>query len=259
MKIAQISDLHLTVDGQPLYGRVDTETAWRHALQRAISLGPDWLVLTGDLAEGGQESAYRRLRDSLAACPCPYALLPGNHDDRATLREVFPEQPWSSGDLCCQRREGEGGWLLLLDATVPGSEYGEFGEAQESWLSRQMARGWPSLLFMHQPPFAVGIDYMDSIRCRGEDALRRLLAEYPQQQVEAILCGHIHRSVFTTFAGHPALVAPSPAHQIAIDAGPLAWTPEPGGFLWHDWQPGARLLTHVVPVLVAPRYPYGEP
>ncbi|MGE5386175.1 MAG: phosphodiesterase [Betaproteobacteria bacterium] len=256
MKIAQISDLHLTADGQPLYGRVDTETAWRQALSRALALGPDWLVLTGDLAEGGHKSAYRRLRDSLADCPCPYALLPGNHDDRAALREVFADQPWSPGDLCSQRREGDGGWLLLLDVTIPGCDGGEFGSEQESWLGRQLARGWPSLLFMHQPPFAVGIEYMDRIRCRGEDALRRLLAEYPQQQVEALLCGHIHRAVSTTFAGHPALVAPSPAHQIDIEPGPLAWTPEPGGFLWHDWRPGERLLSHLVPVLAAEKFPY---
>ncbi len=257
MKIAQLSDLHLTADGRPLYGQVDTENAWRQALARAISLRPDWLILTGDLAEGGQESAYLRLRQSLADCPCPYALLPGNHDDRATLRAVFPDQPWNSEELCCQRREGERGWLLLLDATVPGCEHGEFGELQERWLSRQLARGWPSLLFMHHPPFAVGIDYMDGIRCRGEEGLRNLLALYPQQQVEAVLCGHIHRSVFTTFAGRPAVVAPAPAHQIAIDTGPLAWTPEPGGFLWHDWRPGERLLTHVVPVEAAPRHIYG--
>jgi len=257
MKIAQISDLHLTADGAPLYGRVDTEGAWQQALQRAVSLKPDWLILTGDLAEGGQESAYLRLRASLEAAGCPYALLPGNHDDRATLKAVFSEQPWASGELCCQRIEGEKGWLLLLDATVPGSEHGEFGEAQERWLARQMSRGWPSLLFMHHPPFEVGIPYMDGIRCRGEDALRRLLAEYPQQQVEAILCGHTHRTVSTTFAGHPALVAPSPAHQIAIEPGPLAWTPEPGGFLWHDWQPGERLLTHLVPVRLAEKHPYG--
>lgn len=244
MKIAQLSDLHLTSDGVPLYGEVDTEAALLKALTRAAAFSPDLLLLTGDLAEGGETSAYHRLRGYLERFGAPYLLLPGNHDRREALREVFPDQGWEgrADGLCCHRVDMGEGTLLLLDVTVPGKEYGDFGAAQRAWLDAYCPADRPVLLAQHHPPFAVGIPFMDAIRCRGEAEEAAWLERHPS--VEVLLCGHIHRYVTTGFAGRPAFVAPSPAHQIALEPGPLAYTLEPGGFLLHTWMPGQRWLTH---------------
>lgn len=248
MRIAQLSDLHLTDDGHPLYGHVDTEGAARAACRAVARLAPaaDLLLLTGDLANGGAVQAYRRLKGWLAELGMPYALIPGNHDSRTGLREVFSEQDWSVGDQCCRRLDYAKGSLLLLDTLIPGAEEGAVGEQQMEWLHRACPIDRPVLLAMHHPPFTVGIPGMDAIRCRGEAALQDWLAG--RANVEALLCGHVHRFVATTFAGRPALVAPSPAHQIVFGPGPLAYTLEPGGFLVHDWQPGERLTSHYLPV-----------
>jgi 3',5'-cyclic AMP phosphodiesterase CpdA len=111
------------------------------------------------------------------------------------------------------------------------------------------------LLALHHPPFTVGIAGMDAIRCRGEDRLAGWLARH--DGVEALLCGHVHRFVSTTFADRPAITAPSPAHQIALQDGPLAYTLEGGGYLLHEWLPGERLLSHYVPAQVGPTQVYG--
>lgn len=257
MRIVQLSDLHLTGDARPLYGTVDTEAALHTALTRAAALRPvpDLLVISGDLANGAA-AAYGRLHAALAGLPFPSALMPGNHDGRDELRRAFPAQAWSGDPLCCQCLEREGGRLLLLDSTIPGEEAGEVGEAQLRWLEAACRDERPALLFMHHPPFAIGIPGMDAIRCRGEDGLRDWLAGKPQ--VEALLCGHVHRHASTTFAGRPALTAPSTAHQIALQDGPLAYTEEAGGFLVHDWQPGARLLTLYLPSAAAPVHVYRD-
>ena len=256
MRIAQLSDLHLTPDGQPLYGRVDCEAALHAALARIGSLQPrpDLLLLSGDLANVGDLPTYRRLRQALAATAIPYVVMPGNHDARGALREAFPEQQWQGDPLCCLRRECGDGLLLCLDTLVPGEEYGHLGPAHVAWLEQAAESGRPTLLCLHHPPFAVGIAGMDAIRCGGAIELAEWLVGRPE--VAALLCGHVHRFVSTTFAGRPALVAPSPAHQIALQDGPLAYTLEAGGFLVHDWLPGRSLASHYLPVTSAPVYVY---
>lgn len=258
MRIAQLSDLHLTPDGRPLYGRVDCEGALHAALARIAALRPlpELLLLSGDLANAGDQATYRRLRQALEKTVLPWLVMPGNHDAREALREVFPDQRWEAEPLCCQRWEGAGGRLLCLDTLVTGEEHGEIGPEQMDWLKEAANPRQPTLLCLHHPPVAVGIAGMDAIRCRGEDLLSAWLTTRPE--IEGLLCGHVHRFVSTAFAGRPALVAPSPAHQIALQEGPLAYTLEPGGFLVHDWRPGLSLTSHLVPVASAPVYVYPD-
>lgn len=257
MRIVQLSDLHLTSDGSLLYGRVNTWAAFAAAVIRVQALAPkaDFLLLTGDLANDGDLPTYRRLADRLRALGIPYAVMPGNHDRRGAMREGFPAQAWNAGELCCQSVDLGGGRLMLLDTLVPGEEWGEVSSAQLAWLEA-ISGGRPALLAMHHPPFAIGISGMDAIRCREEERLATWLQGRPE--VAAVLCGHVHRFVATSFAGRPALTAPSPVHQIAIADGPLAWTEEPGGFLLHEWDPGAPLVTHYVPIAAAPAYRYED-
>jgi len=255
MRIVQLSDLHLS--SQPLYGVVDTLAALQLALRRLAALpAPDLLLLSGDLTSAGRREEYALLRSLLAGLPFPCALLPGNHDDRDQLRAAFCEQAWAPPPLCCQRIDLDGGTLLLLDCIVPGEEWGEVGALQIARRESACPQRRPVLLALHHPPFCVGIAGMDRIRCRGDAPLAGWLARH--EQVEALLCGHVHRFVSTTFAGRPAIVAPSPAHQIALQDGPLAYTLEPGGFLLHDWLPGQRLCSHCLPVAASPTQCYGD-
>jgi len=228
MRIVQLSDLHLS--SQPLYGVVDTLAALQLALRRLAALpAPDLLLLSGDLTSAGRREEYALLRSLLAGLPFPCALLPGNHDDRDQLRAAFCEQAWAPPPLCCQRIDLDGGTLLLLDCIVPGEEWGEVAAPQIDWLESACPQRRPVLLALHHPPFCVGIAGMDRIRCRGDAPLAR-----------------------------PAIVAPSPAHQIALQDGPLAYTLEPGGFLLHDWLPGQRLCSHCLPVAASPTQCYGD-
>ncbi len=255
MWIAHLSDLHLTADDQPLYGRVYTRSAFCLALERIAGLKrqPDLLLLTGDLANGADGRAYRFLQQQLIQLGLPFCLLPGNHDGRETMAEVFPGAfaGWQGRVGYLDLPEGR---LLLLDTSVPGKEWGSVTKDEVARLEG-LLQG-PVLLAMHHPPFAVGIPGMDRIACRGE--VQSLGQRLGQRGVEGLLCGHVHRHVSTCFHGIPAQVAPSPAHQIALDAGPLAYTLEPGGFLLHDWEPGRHLISHYLPVQAAPVHVYAE-
>ncbi|KAB2928302.1 MAG: phosphodiesterase [Dechloromonas sp.] len=254
MRIAQLSDLHLR-PGR-LSSGVDPWAAWQMALERLAGLLPavDLLLLTGDLADDGARDTYRLLAASLRASGLPYALLPGNHDLRDELRNVFRDQAWSHAELACQRVDCGDRSLLLLDSVVPGEEGGDFGERHAAWLAENCPLGRPVLLAMHHPPLAVGIAGMDRINCAGGERLADWLSE--RTNVEAVLCGHVHRLVIASLAGRPVIAAPSTVHQIALQDGPLAFTPEPAGLLVHDWEPGQSLRTHYLPLAAAPVVAY---
>lgn len=256
MRIVQLSDLHLR-DG-PLYSAVDPWLAWNQALSRVAGLlpRPELLLLSGDLADDGLPDTYRRLAASLGESGIDFAVLPGNHDQRQALRAAFPDQPWGHPFLACQRVDRGDCSLLLLDTLIPGCEAGEFSAEQLAWLEENCPTGRRTIIVMHHPPFAVGIEGMDRIACADGERLAQWLAGRPQ--VEALLCGHVHRHVTSCFAGRLALTAPSTVHQIALQDGPLAWTCEPGAMLVHDWLPGQPLRTHYLPLLAAPVVVYAD-
>ena len=92
---------------------------------------------------------------------------------------------------------------------------------------------------------------MDAQNCFGADGLENVLRRHPQ--VLATVCGHVHRTVLTTFAGRAAAIGPSPAHAVSLDLrpdGPPTFTMEPPALLLHVWDPSApgRLATHWLPI-----------
>lgn len=259
MLIAQISDLHLLPGGAPWRGKIDTASMLAAAIARlnALRPRPDLVVLSGDLADSGGAETYLALREQLAALELPYALMPGNHDDRVALREAFPEQAFVGDPLCCQQIQTPAGDLLLLDTTVHRRSHGKFDDAHHDWLARSLRPGVPTLLFLHHPPFATGIGGMDGIALHDAERLAGWLATQPN--ICGLFCGHVHRPVFTQWAGKPVVIAPSTAHQIALDLdGPatgLRYTLEPPGLLLIRWT-GAAPVVHVLPVAAAATYDY---
>jgi 3',5'-cyclic AMP phosphodiesterase CpdA len=259
MHIVQLSDLHLRAPGQRLYGQIDTAGFLAAAIERVNALAPQpaCVVLSGDLVDRGAAVEYAHLRQHLSRLQVTWHLMPGNHDDRAALRTAFPEQAWTGDPLCCQRIDLDGLCLLLLDTTVPGEEGGAIGETQLAWLEAACPLGVPCLLFLHHPPVAVGLAGMDRIGLTGAGRLADWLATRPN--VRQLAAGHVHRMIASEFAGRPLVVAPSPAHQIALDlsgdAETLAWCREPGGFVVHCFD-GARFVSHYVPALPAETVPY---
>ncbi len=66
--------------------------------------------------------------------------------------------------------------------------------------------------------------------------------------VERLICGHVHRPIHTRFAGTIASVCPSPAHQVALDlreGGPSAWALDPPAFQLHRFTPQIGLVSHL--------------
>jgi Icc protein len=253
MIIAQITDLHACAPGKLCNEVVDTNAMLGAAVETLLALKPlpDVVLATGDLVEFGQPEEYAVLRDALARLAMPIYLIPGNHDDRANLRAAFDAPYWPAGELLSYVVEDHPVRLVALDTLVPGSGEGEVGAAQLDWLQAVLAAQprRPTVIFMHHPPFATGIDHMDRIGCRDGAALAAVVSRHPQ--VERVLCGHHHRAIQTRFAGTIGSVAPSVAHQMLLDlrdGAPSGFVLEPPGLHLHCWTAASGVVTHQVAI-----------
>jgi len=255
MLIAQLSDPHLRPKGVPYQGMVDSNAMFEAAIAQVNALlpAPDLVIVSGDIAEEGQPSEYGLARELLARLRQPWLAIPGNHDEREAFRRAFADYGFVSPNGPLHVSAGGHGPLrvLGLDITVPGLHHGDFDDAAALWLEKELAAEphRPTLVMMHQPPFACGIPYVDDYWCRNGERLAALIARFPN--VERVACGHVHRFMQVRFGGTLLCTAPATSTAIALrlrqDAEPASYL-EPPAFLLHHWKEDAGLVTHWVPI-----------
>jgi Icc protein len=256
MLIAQASDLHVCAPSRTLGGGVDTNAMARACVRALLAQRPrpDALLLSGDLVDAGGPLEYRHLLDLLSPIGWPIYPVAGNHDERVALREAFGLRMGPHRDAMAdflQYAVDLGPLrLLVLDTVVPRQPHGALCAQRLGWLKDRLAEDdRPVVIAMHHPPFATGIAHMDAMGLlEGAAALEALVAAHPR--VQALLCGHLHRSIQVRFGGSLASVCPSAAHQIALNlmaSGADGFVMEPPAFQLHLWH-AQRLVSHTVPI-----------
>ncbi len=263
MLIAQITDIHIGFDA----GNAEEENVRRlRAVVARLALGPnrpDLVLLSGDLTEFGDPASYARLVELLAPLDLPMRVMTGNHDQRAPLLAAFPDTPTQGGFV--QYVEDLGRLrLIALDTLEPGRHGGAFCEARARWLAETLAAApdLPTLIAMHHPPIVSGLHWLDG----GADEAwigRFAGAIAGHSQIQAIVSGHLHRTIHARFAGVPLTVVPSTAAMVALDLTPsdpaapdgrATITAEPPGYALHRWD-GRQLVTHFESVPVEGEWP----
>jgi 3',5'-cyclic AMP phosphodiesterase CpdA len=255
--IAQISDLHIKRAGELAYKQVDTAAALKRCIMHLNGMRPRpaLVVTTGDLVDGGQTEEYAHLKRLLADLALPLVAIPGNHDAREPMRRAFPNQPYaqSKGPMNFHLAVGPLD-LILIDSTVAGQDHGAIEDETLAWLEAtlSLSRKRPAMLFVHHPPFATGIRYMDAMNLQNAADLATILQRHPRGRM--IACGHVHRAIHTQFAGRAASICPAPNHAVALDLSPVpapALIIEPPGMHLHAWFDGSDygdVVTHLVPI-----------
>ncbi|HEV2817357.1 MAG TPA: phosphodiesterase [Allosphingosinicella sp.] len=253
MLVAQITDLHLGFDpGVP-------DELNRQRLDRtlarlaAMTPRPDLLLATGDIADNGDdETSYRAFRAATESLPFPVYPAMGNHDSRGPFLAEFPDTPAADGFIQ-YAIEGLAVRILVLDTLEVGRHGGGFCETRAAWLTARLdeAPGRPTLIVLHHPPIATGLSWMtENPEARWVKRLRAVIAG--RTNIVALIAGHLHRPVVTSWAGTTLAVCPATAPQVALDLEPM--DPEaPDGrpmivadepwFALHYWN-GTGLISH---------------
>lgn len=228
MKIIQITDIHLVDRGEYLHGLDPT-----HRLQTCIAdinarnADADLCILTGDLSHTGAIGAYENLRGILRDLPMPYHFMIGNHDNRENLRRVFPEIPCDENGFVQSVIETAAGRFFLLDTVEQGQDWGTYCENRKKWLKSQLETSCdrPIYLFMHHPPFQIGIPSLDRIRLIDDaDQIHAMLEPY--KNIKHIFFGHVHRPVAGSWCGIPFSIIRGTNHQVPYDLDALEKVPK---------------------------------
>jgi Icc protein len=234
MKILQVTDTHLVEDGGTIYG-IDPAARLEACVAHINAHHADarFCVLSGDLTNEGTPGAYRALKAILDGLAVPYHLMAGNHDDRAALLATFPETPRDSNGFVQYALEIPVGRLLVLDTVEPGTHGGSFGPRRAAWLGNQleMAGGDAVYIFMHHPPFPIGLPAMD--RMGIDDPGPFVAAIEGRANLRHIFFGHVHRPVSGSWRGIAFSALPSTVHQVALDlktVSPVPKTREPPAY-----------------------------
>jgi 3',5'-cyclic-AMP phosphodiesterase len=244
MLIAQISDTHLRGDGTPMHDNINPAETLADCIAHINRLHPrpDVVLATGDLVDRGLSDDYAVLRPILDRLQMPVYVIPGNHDDRTAMRDAFGERDYLPNDRAFLQYTIEHYPLRLigLDTLLAGKVHGGLCQDRRRWLVERLAEQQekPTVVFMHHPPFASGIHFLDEPVFEGAQEVSEIIRAHPQ--VRQVLCGHIHRAIHLNWAGTCAAVAPSTVYQMNLAFDPTR-TFDPSNdppaislYRWHD-------------------------
>ncbi|MEN9250943.1 MAG: metallophosphoesterase [Thermostichales cyanobacterium BF4_bins_65] len=196
--LAHITDTHLLGDPEGLLRGINPYSNLQRVLEHVKQYQPDLYLFTGDIAETGEAPAYElfaSLTAGLGKC-----MLPGNHD-----------HPHWFGDPQVYEL---GGWrLLLLSSVLATSRYGEgqLSPGSLAWLGQRLGESrQPTLIALHHPPVAVGVDWLDQMGLVNSEAFWQVVTP----QVKLVVFGHIHHAFATVYGGIPCYGTPSSHSQI---------------------------------------------
>ena len=185
---------------------------------RNMKVRPDFFILSGDLANNGEEAEYRtlnRLLDELRGFDAPLILGLGNHDRRVPFRQVvLGEEAADETQRFYHSAMFDGLRVIMLDSKVPDAVHGELDARQLSWLEAELRRPAPlgNLIAVHHPPVFSIVEPLNEHCLRNPDALAQAIKGH---NVHAILSGHIHYAHITLF--HGTLSVTTPAIAFLLD------------------------------------------
>ena len=236
-RLIQLTDLHLLCDPLARLKGVPIWETFREVLDHIKNNAGEWdlLVITGDLAHDELTETYQRLREELGDWLPRCRLIPGNHDNRHGLRQVFPDiLCHSAGEfLSFQKKLGE--WRVLgLDTQEPGSLCGRISGNQYDWLAQQMEEfpQNPALLFLHHPPISVRSPWLDKIGLENPQPLCDFIQAYPN--IRAVATGHVHHVFQGKIGTTDLFTTPSTAIQFEPNGDASSYTLDPPGYRMFD-------------------------
>ena len=193
LTLMQISDLHF---GPPWIQEVAEA-----ARQSAFDLGPDVMIVSGDLTQRAKRDQFQAARTYLDSLPSiPTLVIPGNHD--VPLYRVA-ERWFRPHELYQEIIQADLNPILKLDqAVIVGLD----STAPRSAISNGRIHRWQldycAEAFAGTPPEAARIVVAhhhfapapDSLRDSSMPHTKRAMMRFVELDVDLILGGHLHRS-----------------------------------------------------------------
>jgi Icc protein len=248
--ILQISDCHLFADPTAEIRGVRTRDTFLRVWEHATRSFPqaDRLVISGDLTHDERIETYRELHSLLTDWIPRLLVIPGNHDDRSLLREVFSCRGVAGWERIVFIEDIQGWRLIGLDSHVPGELRGELGDEQLEWLDGVLREetSTPTVLFIHHPPISIHCEWLDRIGLQDAERLRQVLSRH--SQIRSICTGHVHQDFTGQLGEIPVLTAPSTGLQFRPGTATLEIDAVPPGYRILRLEDDGKWSTEIVRV-----------
>ena len=219
LKFIHLTDPHFVPKGDTLYGR-DPRLTFDAAIAdiNAQHADAEAVIITGDLTHLGQSDAFENLADALAPLTPPLKLLIGNHDHRPTFAEYFPDQVFDPNGFVQSTLQTPVGVFIFLDTVLEGTHAGHYCAQRCAWLAETLAAigDQDAYLFMHHPPFDVGVAAMDAIGLQQKQAFQDVILQQ-QHKVRHLFFGHVHRPMAGSWLDIPFSTLRGTNHQVWLD------------------------------------------
>ena len=242
-----VSDTHLVADiSLEAYG-VNPHDNLERIIDRISRLNPPpaFVMFTGDLISDDDPQSYRHLKLLTDRLPSPTYFAMGNHDLRRPFRHVVLGEESPGSEPYYYAFDAAGYRFVVLDSLVEGQVAGELDAAQLTWLDVTLTGGsqQPTVVFMHHPPIATGVDWLDAYAFGNGDDLLDILAKH--RQVQRVFFGHVHMPIQITERGVQFSSVPSSAYQFGDTVtAPKVWPGSPGYGIVHLFE--GQLSSRVV-------------
>lgn len=228
IRILQVTDSHLGEKPDERLTGVSTEQSFCDVLDLIAAKETDFdlVLLTGDVANHGTESAYLRAINYLDQLNKPWLWLPGNHDLPKLMNTVGEQYCWLRG---VNTRHWQ---CHLLNSHIPGEVGGELATSEIERLRKAVSNTDKfHIAFVHHQPLPVGCDWIDTQKITNGSELINTLIDAPSAQ--ALVWGHVHQHIDRSLGGLRLLATPSTCIQFA---------PNSAGFALDDAMPGYRWI-----------------
>ncbi|MFN3262489.1 MAG: metallophosphoesterase [Pikeienuella sp.] len=248
-RFVHLTDIHISHPAmEDPQRRADTAAHLRAAVEgiNRLDPAPDFVLLSGDLVNHGDEPSYRLARELLAPLKAPLLIGLGNHDDRAVFHSVFSGH--DRADPMVHEAVHGGLHVVTLDSLVPGRVGGALPSEQVEFLEAALARHpeMPKVVSIHHPPRLShrGLPWA-SLDPESTAALAGALAG---RNVAGVFSGHIHLNRVSLWRGAPLVVSNGLNTSVDVLADPDMVIVEGAGFALCDWNAEEGLTALFVPL-----------
>lgn len=215
LDIVQFTDCHICSADEGRFDGVDTAASLSRVINRinAVEL-PDMVLVTGDLVNDGETTAYQRLLAMLKRLNTSVYCLPGNHDIPALMHGLINDANVSTDTVL----EGRDWRVVLLDTVLPDEHAGRLSLEDLRFLEETLhgADGHYILVAMHHHPVSVNSPWMDTMILENPDEFFAVIDRYPA--VKGITWGHIHQDFSRLRNAIQLLGTPSTCRQFRLEA-----------------------------------------
>jgi Icc protein len=233
MRVVHISDFHLSSrPDEQVNGAFPFEN-----LKKAIgeiqrqNPKPDLVVLGGDLFEEGEKADYKTVFELFDELQVPVHTALGNHDHLPTLKKTGRAQENAATGYYSFDQSGH--HFVILYSAGTGKPHGRLEEEQLLWLNADLHahRFKPVLIFLHHPPFDIGIPWLDKIRLLNAESFWEIIPPFASN-ILGVFVSHLHIAVACRYRQILLASTPGVCWQYAggADAAKSALSDEPPGF-----------------------------